>query len=333
VPESRVRSIDEHPDGDSIGLYVTDKLRLTDRLTFEAGARWDRQTYIATGSDSQVSPRFHALYRLGEKTDLRASWGRFYQPQEIQDLQVADGVRRFFPAQRADHSILSVQHRFARGLTLRGEAFWKSFERLRPRFENLFDPLALLPELEPDRVRVDPENAVSRGIELMITRDAGDTLGWWASYAYSKVTDDIGGRDVPRNWDQRHSVQGGVSWIGEKWDFALAAIWRSGWPTTELLLEPMQAGVDEDDVETRFGVRNSGRLGSFSNIDLRINRRFELPHGRLNAFVEVTNVFNSSNPCCVEYDLEIDDAGNPMLLRGEDDWLPLLPSIGVLYEF
>ncbi|HUO82894.1 MAG TPA: TonB-dependent receptor [Gammaproteobacteria bacterium] len=333
VPESRMRSIDEHPDGDSVGLYVTDKLRLTDRLTLEAGVRWDRQTYIATGGDSQVSPRFHALYRLSEHTDLRASWGRFFQAQEIQDLQVADGVRQFFPAQRADHSILSVQHRFAPGLTLRGEAFWKSFERLRPRFENLFDPLALLPELEPDRVRVSPEDARSRGIELLLARDTGDALGWWASYAYTKVSDDIGGRDVPRNWDQRHSVQGGVNWIGEKWDFAVAAIWRSGWPTTELLLEPMQAGVDEDDVETRFGARNSGRLGSFSNIDIRINRRFELPHGRLNAFVEVTNVFNSANPCCVEYDLEIDDAGNPMLLRGEDDWLPLLPSIGVLYEF
>lgn len=333
VPESRMRAIRVFPDGDSIGAYVSDRMKVTDRLTVDAGARWDKQTYTFTSNDSQVSPRFHALYHLGERTDLRASWGRFYQPQEIQELQVADGISQFFPAQRADHSILSVQHRFGHGLSLRGEAFWKSFKQLRPRFENLFDPLALLPELEPDRVRVEPEDAASRGIEVLLTRDTGEALGWWLSYSYTKVTDDIGGRDVPRNWDQRHSVQGGMSWSGEKWDFGIAGIVRSGWPTTELLLDPMQAGVEPDDAETHFGTRNSGRLGGFGSLDLRINRRFELPHGRLNAFIEVTNVINQSNPCCVEYDLELDAEGNPVLLRGEDDWLPLLPSIGVLYEF
>ncbi|CAN5246182.1 hypothetical protein BH24PSE2_BH24PSE2_20520 [soil metagenome] len=332
VAQSRMRALEAHPDGDSIGLYVSDRLRLSDRLVLEGGARWDKQSYVES-ADSQVSPRLHALYRVGAHTELRASWGRFYQPQEIHELQVADGERRFFPAQRADHSILSIQHRFRPGLTLRGEAFWKDFERLRPRYENLFDPLALLPELEPDRVRVAPMEAAARGLEILLTRETGEALGWWASYTYAKVTDGIDGRSVPRNWDQRHAVQGGISWTGSKWDLALAVVWRSGWPTSELLLEPMQAGVDEDDVETRFGPRNSDRLGSFTNVDLRINRKFELPRGRLNAFIEVTNAFSHANPCCVEYDLEIDDAGQPMLLRSEDDWLPLLPSIGVLYEF
>jgi hypothetical protein len=49
-------------------------------------------------------------YDPGERTQLRASWGRFYQAQGINELQVEDGIETFYPAQRADHLILSAEH-------------------------------------------------------------------------------------------------------------------------------------------------------------------------------------------------------------------------------
>jgi hypothetical protein len=51
---------------------------------------------------------------------------------------------------------------------LRIEGYRKNYRRLSPRFENLFDPLVLLPELEPDRVRLDPSRARSEGIEVLL---------------------------------------------------------------------------------------------------------------------------------------------------------------------
>ncbi|HJR70096.1 MAG TPA: TonB-dependent receptor, partial [Gammaproteobacteria bacterium] len=100
------------PSGESYGVFVENRARFTDRLVADLGLRWDRQTYLPTGVDSQFSPRASLLYRLGDRTDLRVSHGRFFQPEGLLELQVEDGVTQFSRAQSAAHSIVSVEHRF-----------------------------------------------------------------------------------------------------------------------------------------------------------------------------------------------------------------------------
>ena len=51
------------------------------------------------------------------------------------------------------------------------------------------------------------------------------------------------------------------------------------------------------------------------------------------AFVEISNIFNRRNVCCIEFDLDSDADGNDVLEASEDYWLSLLPAIGVLWEF
>lgn len=89
-----------------------------------------------------MSPRFSLAYGLDKRTDLRLSVGRYYQSQGIHELQVEDGGGGFFPAQRADHAIVGLQHRFDNGYALRADAYWKYMERLRPRIEPSSDPAA-----------------------------------------------------------------------------------------------------------------------------------------------------------------------------------------------
>lgn len=65
------------------------------------GLRWDDQTYTGLPSGAQLSPRISVLHALNPKTELRFSWGRYYQSQGIHELQIEDDLTRFFPAQRA----------------------------------------------------------------------------------------------------------------------------------------------------------------------------------------------------------------------------------------
>lgn len=82
------------------------------------------------------------------------------------------------------------------------------------------------------------------------------------------------------------------------------------------------------------GPRNAGRYPTFANLDLRIARKWKLPRGRLPAFVEVSNLTNRRNQCCLDWDLEEDEvSGEDVFERGIDYWTPLLPAIGVLWEF
>jgi outer membrane receptor protein involved in Fe transport len=332
--ESSSLAISASPNGAAYAAYFSDRWKVSEKSIIEWGLRWDDQTYTDVPSDAQLSPRLSFMRAIGDNTEMRLSWGRYHQSQEINELQIEDGVDRFWPAQRADHLIAGLRHTFNNKYSLRIELFHKDVQQVRPRFENLFDPLGLIPEVQPDRVRVDPGSAKAQGFEVSIDRSEGP-LTWWASYVLSEVTDRIGDRDVPRSWDQRHAVQGGLSWGNEKWDVSVAGSMHTGWPLTELTL--VEDGVDEEG-EVEYvaipGPRNAGRHSAFASLDFRVSRTWKLKKSSLMAFFEVSNITNRRNTCCLDFDIEEDEeTGEDVFERGVDYWMPLLPAIGFLWEF
>lgn len=181
-----------------------------------------------------------------------------------------------------------------------------------------------MPELQPDRVRLEPSSARARGIELSLDRTS-DRLGWWASYTWSNATDEIAGTNVPRSWDQRHSLQAGIDWKKDQWNMSAATSVHSGWPTTDLFMT--------DDGTVVPGPRNELNHGTYASVDVRVSRRFDVKRGSLLAFVEISNLFNRRNECCLDWDIEEGPDGEDMLERGQDYWMPMLPAIGFLWEF
>jgi outer membrane receptor protein involved in Fe transport len=184
----------------------------------------------------------------------------------------------------------------------------------------------LIAELEPDRVRINPDRARARGVEFTLEYDNGPWNGW-ASYTLSRVTDRIESINQPRNWDQRHAVQAGLSWWHGPWELGAAVKAHSGWPTTAAILA---SGQDDEPVLVT-GQRNATLLNTFVNVDLRIARGWQFRRSRLTAYFELNNALDRKNECCVDYDLEDDDV--PVLERSVDHWLGISPAIGILLEF
>ncbi len=331
---SVARSLTAQPDGGSYGAYLADRWKLSAETVVEWGLRWDDQTYTGIASDSQLSPRLSVLRRLGDDTELRLSWGRYHQSQGVHELQIEDGIVDFWRAQRADHLIAGLTHRLGDGTSLRLEAFHKDIRHVRPRFENLFDPLALIPELSADRVRLDPSRARSMGLEISMEGTRG-SWDWWGSYTLSEAVDRIGGRDEARSWDQRHAVQAGAAWTNDRWTFAAAAGVRSGWPTTDLVLT--QVGLDPITGEPQYtatpGPRNDMAHPIFASLDMRLSRSSEFRYGTFTWFVEISNVTDRRNVCCVDWDVADGPGGTLELENSNDYWLPLLPAVGFLWEF
>ena len=330
-PDSPAQTItrDAHaqPGGFETGAFVAARWRVGKALTSEVGLRWDNQTYDPAGSSDQLSPRVNLLYDLSPATQLRASWGRFYQPQGIDELQVEDGIDTFFEAQRADHFILSLEHAFTGSVSARVEAYTKDYDRLRPRFENQFDPLVLLPELANDRVVVAASASTVNGIELLVHDRSAQPWGWWLSYAFSNAEETVDGAGIPRSWDQRHTVNGGVSWNQGPWELALAGTWHTGWPTTPVSLAPgSSTGVS-------IGERNSARFEPFRSLDFRAGYTFELGNTELLTFIELINTLGQKNPCCVEYTVVDPGTGGAELGQNFDYWPRFVPNLGVLWKF
>jgi TonB-dependent receptor-like protein len=319
------------PSGESYGAYASDRVRITDRWVADLGVRWDRQTYLPPADDEQFSPRASVLYRLGAQSDLRVSYGRFFQAEGLLDLQVEDGVLAFAPAQSATHSIVGVEHRFDNELALRVEVFRKWTESARPRYENLFDPLELLPELRPGRVQVSPDRADARGLEVFVSGNR--PVAWWANYSFAKVEDVIDGARVPRSWDQRHALGAGVSWDVGPWTLNAAATLHSGWPATLLSLETAPGPGGAPTTIAVAGDRNVARLDHMRRLDFRASKDFAPKLGSLRFFAELTNVTGRENPCCLGYEPVTLPDGSEGLEGEQRHGLPLTLNVGLLWEF
>lgn len=328
-----IRAVELHPDGFETSAWWDGRLELSRLWTVQGGLRFDTQTYDGSGDSGQLSPRLSVLYNASRSTHLRASWGRFFQAQGINELQVEDGVDRFYPAQLAEHVIVSAEHAFATGFDLRIEAYRKTYRRVNPRFENLFDPLVLLPEVEFDRVMIDPDSAHAEGIEVLLnwhpqTVRAQSEFSGWFSYTWSRAQDRIDGRDVDRSWDQRHAVSLGLAWTRGPWAATLAGLYHTGWPTTQLALAAAPGAE-----AVVVGPRNADRYDAYGSLDFRVTRTFTLPRGQLDVFVEASNLLSRENPCCTQYTVTQDAGGADVLETNIDNWLPLVPSIGVLWRY
>jgi outer membrane receptor protein involved in Fe transport len=311
------RLFDVAPEGDQFSAYVEARWQIRANIIVDAGLRWDAQNYTTTRDDEQSSPRLSVLYQVGESTEIRVGWGQYSQAQEINELQVSDGVDSFFAAQRAEHVVANLKHQFRSNINVDVSYYRKSFRAVRPRFENAFNSLTLLPEIQFDRYRIDPFSGEAHGAELMLSEgDASERLFWWVSYTWSEVQDKLPDRKVLRSWDQSHTVKAGLSWRWGNWDFSAAGEVHTGWPKTVLPAAEI----------------NTSRYSVFHTLDVRVSREFDVRRGDLTVFLEISNLYDRRNQCCTEYSMATGSNG-PQLVAKEAHWLPLLPSLGVVWRF
>jgi len=322
--------------GNDVAAYASDRIAVTPQLVVEAGARVDAQSYAPDGT--HVAPRINAAYALGAHATLRASWGRFYQAQGINELQVEDGVTMFQRAERADHRVLGAEYDFGRGYSARAELYDKRFTQLRPRFENIFDRVVIYPELHGDRLRLDAISGEARGGELLF-RKTGTLVSGWISYARASAHDVLEGAPgiagvspavVPRGWDQRHTATFNLNYrFGAHWNFDMAGVYHSGWPTT-----PVNGVVVNNVFHTVLGAYNSDRLPAYRRVDLRASHNIDTSLGGLSFFVELFNVFGIRNVSGVDgYSFNFDGHGVIVGHRHNEVILGVVPSFGITYSF
>ncbi|HSF43804.1 MAG TPA: TonB-dependent receptor, partial [Thermoanaerobaculia bacterium] len=320
--------------GEHLGAWVSDRVSWLGRLTAEVGARYDRHT--AT-DDTLLSPRVSLGWRLGERSVVRAAWGRFYQSQRPYELQVEDGESVLWRAERSEHRVLGYERFWQSGRlgveALRVELFDREIEDPRARYESLLEPVNFFPEIEPDRVRIAPERSTARGIEILLRGRRGARFDWSLAYSHARAEDRLSGNRVPRSLDQPDTGALGLNFrLPRQWNLNLAWRYHTGWPTT-----PVEAGfvIDPEDPEEEpglaavFGRLNSERLPAYHRLDLRASRRWDLRSGRLTFFVDVQNVYNRRN--LAGFDVTLDEDAGVVELE-EERWPGLFPSLGITWE-
>ncbi len=343
-PEDTIR-FDQRFRGQQYAAYLSDRVRPTPRLTVELGLRYDKNTVL---DDSDVSPRLSLDVQLRPRSRLTLAWGLFHQSQRLYELQIEDGETRFFPSEKSEHRILGFKHTFGdpkgtkrRPPALRIELYEHRISDPRPRFENLYDPLSLAPEVEPDRVKVAPESSRARGLEIFVT-GGSRRFDWFASYANSRIEDRIAGSSVDRGIDQPHALKLGIAFRiasprrgangPQQWDLSLTQEIHTGWPTTQL--DGVQVAGEDDEVEILplLGPLYGDRLPTYHRLDLRASRRFPLRRGELEFFLDVQNVTNATNVRGFDVSLEASD-DEAQVEKNRKLWAGFAPSFGIRWAF
>lgn len=320
------RNMNARPSGWSGGAYFSARVAISDQLDLLPGVRWDYQDYYRGEHQAHWSPRLGLRYRINPQLAMRLSAGQFYQPQAIHELQFNDGETDFQQPQRADQGIIALDWHSDRA-SVTGELYYKRYESLRDRYENLFNAFVLLPELEADRVLLQADKARVWGMDLSSTWRFA--TGWQTQlrYSYMHSRERIGQTEVKRRWQQSHTFNGLLSWSNGPWSAGLALAWHSGWQASGLQAQyPLGTVLDTDQI------RNNEELRNFLSLDANISYTLQLKRSELNLFADVGNLLGRKNIAGLEF-AAFEEGDVIEIERDTERLLPTVPNIGFVWTF
>jgi outer membrane receptor protein involved in Fe transport len=306
------------PEVVTYSVYAANR-RKWSRFEAELGLRLDGQHYEGEGegNHTQVSPRLNLRYDFADRWRLYGSVGRFSQAQHVEEWRVEEAQQSPDAAQVSIHSIIGLEFDTASGARFGLEAYSKRWTTVAPYFDNQLDPLALLPDLSPDRVRVTPYLSEASGLEFSLRQAISDSIIGWGTLAWSRVADEFRtGSDILRSWDQPLAVNAGIAWKGASASLSALAGWHRGWPRTVF-----DAGVPT------LGPRNDERWGDYYTLDLRGSWTWEFATGDLSVVLDLTNATNRQNECCLVLAQEAAALGSET-----EHWLPAIINLGFTYR-
>ncbi len=313
-------------EGSHGGLYSSIKYGISERLSLDFGLRWDYQDIERRKYEDQFSPRLSGLFQT-ENAHIRFSFGRFHQPEGINELQIADGITEFQKAQYTDSFILGLDQNYVKWHSnIRLETFHKQIKHPKFRYENIFNSLELVPELMDDRILVAPDKAEISGVELTFSYEPSTDFYAWMSMTKSKAEDYIDGTWRPRTWEQNQTLTSGLIWKSNAWRVSSVLRWHSGWRTTQL-------PDNLDELELQRINYNESELPDFFSFDVKVSREWVWGSHLLLCFLEVTNLTNHKNIGGIEYDIEENDGESYMLIPEGEPLLSVIPSLGFELKF
>ena len=316
-------SLRDHGFEGSPAAYVqADLWAVAQRLLVTAGVRADR---LSGEHTVLVQPRLTARLKLAGETWLKAGIGLFHMPQQAPFADAVLGNPRL-QSEKAWHYTVGIETRpipIYRPLKLEVNLFYKSLDYIAVSSDAFTQRDG---KLIPERYSDEGIGRVYGG-DLLLKMDNGKRLYGWISYTLlrSERRDHPGDPWRPFQYDQTHilTVIAGYHLPWEI-DFGIRFRYVTGNPTTAL-----GAGVQDADQGVYIpipGAPYATRLPAFTQLDLRVDKRFTFKSWILSIYLDLSNVTNSANVEGFAYSY---DYRQSHAVTG----LPILPSLGVRASF
>jgi hypothetical protein len=331
---------------------------LDEKLTLSLGIRTDANNYSTSMANpfSQISPRFSVSYALSEKFNISANVGRYFQLPPYTSLGYADNSDELVNRKnnlkyiQADHFVTGFEYLPNANIQFTVEGFYKHYINY---------PFSLL-----DSVPISSKSAdygifgaeeiksfsegQAYGIEFLARVKELKGLNLVVSYTYVRSEfKNYHGQYIPSAWDNRNLLSlTGTKKLKKNWDTGFRFRYVGGAPYTPYDLEKSSLKTAWDlqgQGYLDYTEFNSLRLDGFTQLDLRIDKRYFFRTWSLMLYLDVQNVLNSKADQPPVLIRETDSNGVPVTDPTDPSRYQLkyisgtsgtiLPTIGIIIEF
>ncbi len=301
-------------------LYTTATIKLGERFTLLPGARLSY--YAVQIKKMAVDPRLRFMWDVGENTVLKGGVGLYSQIPDLIGLNPIWGNPRA-SVERSVHTSLGVAQTFdSAGVSLEVTGFYKHvFDRSTASSRIILAPDGTL------RLENFANQGLGRifGAEVLLRKALTRKFFGWLSYTLmrSEVRERPGEDWRLFAFDQPHIMTMiAVYKLPRGWQVGGRFRLVSGNPTT--LYKDGVYDVGDDDYLPWTGT--PGRLPTFHQLDLRVDKTFTYKRVLINVYLDVINVYNHQNAEAIVYSYNLQQ-------NSIQAGLPIIPSLGSRIEF
>lgn len=262
-------------------------------------------------------PRITVRYQVHPKVSLDAAVGVYHQPAGSADLSAVFGNPRLLP-QYGVHYVLGVKVNVTSTLHIEAQGFYKELRDLVVRGITVGSP-----PLTSDGI------GRAYGGEVLVRQSLWKNFFGWVSYTFSRSER----RDHPElgtpwrrfQYDQTHILTLIASYkLPYGFQVGLRFRYATGNPYTPVVRSYFDS--NSGNYIPIFGQTYSGRLPSFNQLDLRVDKTFTFKRWRLVAYLDIENLYAARTAETAVFNYNYKQVA---FVNG----LPFLPVIGVRGEF
>lgn len=343
------------------GLFAqASKNILDEKLLVSGGIRTDMNTFTDKGANPlrTLSPRLSVAYHISSRWDINASVGTYFKIPPYTALGYANNnglnVNKGLEYIQSTHYVLGTQFLPKNSLRFTFETFFKKYNDY-PVSEATGISLA---NQGSEYTSVGSEKLLSigkgetYGFEVYAQQKLENKIFYVASYTYvrSKFSG-LNGRLLPSSWDNEHLFSATLGYkFNNNWDLGIKYRFAGGSPYTPFnMLSSQQNYLAIGTGTFDYSRLNSERLRSFSQTDLRIDKRINMKKTSINFYVDIQNILKTQNASFPKYTFKrsednsnfVTTDGGPLQANGSNG-IPvilnessgnLIPSLGINYEF
>lgn len=343
------------------GLFAhASKHFINEKLLLSGGVRTDMNSFTDEGQNpiKTISPRLSASYSIDNEWRINGSIGTYYKTpiytalgyKDISD----DFINKDLKYTRSTHYVLGTEYMPKRSLRFTFEGYYKRYSDY-PISEftgvSLANQGSQFGSVGSERI-LSTGKGEAYGLEFFVQQKMTDRLFYVASYSY--VISKFSGADgelKPSSWDNRHLFSTTLGYKFDKdWDLGLKYRFAGGSPYTPFDMSASQQnylliGEGIPDVN----LLNESRLSNYSQLDLRIDKKYFFNKTSLIVYLDVQNVLAQKNENEPYYTFQRNESntgfqttdGQPIQMDGSNAIPTLLenksgrplPSLGIIYEF